>query len=196
MEILLSSVSTRQLLIGKVIGLGAGGLVQIVLWLISAVLIIRLASNTIGGMFNQIQIPENFIIIGIVYFVLGYLFFAVLEAGIGAISPTTKESQQMTVALILPAILPFYVFIFLLRDNADHIIGTIFTLIPVTAPMMVFIRLGISEIPAWELLLSIFFLILGILGGLWLAAKLFRVYLLMYGKAPRLGDIFRMLRQS
>ncbi|UCG55247.1 MAG: ABC transporter permease [Dehalococcoidia bacterium] len=196
MEILLSSVSTRQLLVGKVIGLGVGGLLQIVLWLISAVFIIRLASNTIGGMFNQIQIPENFILIGIVYFILGYLFFAVLEAGIGAISPTTKESQQMTVALILPAILPFYIFIFFLRDNADHVIGTIFTLIPVTAPMMVFIRLGMSEIPVWELLLSVFFLIMGILGGLWLAAKLFRVYLLMYGKAPKVGEIFLMLKQS
>ena len=102
----------------------------------------------------------------------------------------------MTVALILPAILPFYIFIFFLRDNADHIIGTIFTLIPVTAPMMVFIRLGISEIPTWQLLLSIFFLVIGILGGLWLAAKLFRVYLLMYGKAPKMDEIFRMLKQS
>ena len=102
----------------------------------------------------------------------------------------------MTVALVLPAILPFYIFIFFLRDNADHIIGTIFTLIPVTAPMTVFMRLGMSEIPVWELLLSILFLIIGVLGGLWLAAKLFRVYLLMYGKAPKLGDIFRMLKQS
>jgi ABC-2 type transport system permease protein len=196
MEILLSSVSTRQLLIGKVLGLGAGGLLQIVLWLVSMVFIFRLASNTIGGFFSQVQIPDNFIIIGIVYFILGYLFFAVIEAGIGAISPTTKESQQMTVVLILPAILPFYIFIFLLRDNADHIIGTIFTLIPVTAPMMVFLRLGASQIPAWELLLSILFLILGIIGGLWLAAKLFRVYLLMYGKAPKLGEVFHMLRKS
>ena len=158
--------------------------------------ILRLASNIIGGEFNLVQIPDNFIIIGIVYFILGYLFFAVIEAGIGAISPTTKESQQMTVALILPAILPFYVFIFFLRDNADHIIGTIFTLIPITAPMMVFIRLGISGIPLWELLLSILFLIAGIVVGLWLAAKLFRIFLLMYGKAPRFSEIFHMLRQS
>jgi ABC-2 type transport system permease protein len=195
-EILLSSVSTRQLLIGKVLGLGAAGLLQIVIWLISAVFLIRLASTTIGGEFSLVQIPDNLIILGIVYFILGYLFFAVIEAGIGAISSTTKESQQMTVALILPAILPFYVFIFFLRDNTDHFIGTIFTLIPVTSPMMVFIRLGISEIPVWELLLSVAFLIAGIIGGLWLAAKAFRVFLLMYGKTPKLGEILRVLKQS
>ena len=195
-EILLSSVSARQLLIGKVLGLGAAGLLQIMIWLISAVFLMRLASTTIGGEFSLIQIPDNFIILGVVYFILGYLFFAVIEAGIGAISPTTKESQQMTVALILPAILPFYVFIFFLRDNTDHFIGTILTLIPITSPMMVFIRLGMSEIPVWELLLSIAFLIAGIMGGLWLAAKAFRVFLLMYGKTPKLGEILRLLKEA
>jgi ABC-2 type transport system permease protein len=196
MEILLSSVSTRQLLIGKVLGLGAAGLVQIVIWLLSAVFLLRLASNTIGGEFSEIQIPANLLILGIVYFILGYLFFAVIQAGIAAIGATARESQQMTVVIILPAILPFYLFIFFLRDNADHVIGTILTMIPITAPMMVFIRLGTSEIPAWELFLSISFLIAGIIGGLWLAAKAFRVFLLMYGKTPKLGEIIRLLRQA
>ena len=58
------------------------------------------------------------------------------------------------------------------------------------------LRLGISEIPVWELFLSISLLIAGIVGGLWLAAKAFRVFLLMYGKTPRLGDIVRLLRQA
>jgi ABC-2 type transport system permease protein len=196
MEILLSSVSTRQLLIGKVLGLGAAGLVQIVIWLLSAVLLLRLASNTIGGEFSAIQIPANLLILGIVYFILGYLLFAVLQASIAAIGATARESQQMTVVIILPAILPFYVFMLFLRDNVDHAIGTILTLIPITAPMMVFIRLGTSEIPAWELFLSISFLIAGIIGGLWLAAKAFRVFLLMYGKTPKLGEIIRLLRQA
>ena len=196
MEILLSSVSTRQLLIGKVLGLGAAGLVQIVIWLLSAVFLLRLASTTIGGEFGEIQIPANLLILGIVYFILGYLFFAVIQAGIGAIGATAKESQQMTVAIILPAILPFYVFIFFLKDNVGHVIGTVLTMIPITAPMMVFIRLGTSEIPVWELLLSISLLIVGIIGGLWLAAKAFRVFLLMYGKTPKLGEIIRLLRQA
>ena len=97
MEILLSSVSARQLLTGKVLGLGAAGLVQIVIWLLSAVLLLRLASTTIGGEFSQVQIPANLLVLGIVYFILGYLFFAVLQASLGAIGATARESQQMTV---------------------------------------------------------------------------------------------------
>ncbi|MFC2063385.1 ABC transporter permease [Chloroflexota bacterium] len=196
MEILLSSVSTRQLLLGKVLGLGSAGLVQIIFWIITGALMLRLASNTIGGFFHNIQVPENFIVLGIVYFILGYLFFAVMQAGIGAIAANPKESPQIAVAFILPAILPFYVAIIFLRDNPDHVIGTILTLIPVTAPMSVFVRLGMSEIAVWELILSICFLVIGIVGGLLLAAKTFRIFLLMHGKTPKLGEVLRLLKQA
>jgi ABC-2 type transport system permease protein len=196
MEVLLSSVSPRQLLTGKVLGLGAAGLVQVVIWLASLIILARLSSNVVGGILAGIQIPGDMLFLGIVYFILGYLFFAVIEAGMGAIGANAKESQQMVVALMLPAVLPFYIFIIFLRDNPDHIVGTILTLIPVTAPMSVFIRLGLSEIPLWELLVSIGLLIAGIVGGIFLAAKAFRVFLLMYGKTPSPREIVRYLREG
>jgi ABC-2 type transport system permease protein len=196
MEILLSSVTTRQLLIGKVLGLGGAGLIQVAFWLVSSVVMLRVASTTIGGFFASVQIPQNAILLGIVYYVLGYLLFAVIMAGIGAITSNPKEGSQMSVLLILPAILPFYVAIIFLRDHPDHVIGTIMTLFPVTAPMSVFVRMGLSEIAPWEIITSIGILILSILGGLWLAAKAFRVFLLMYGKTPKFGEILRLLRQA
>ncbi|MEW6034902.1 MAG: ABC transporter permease [Chloroflexota bacterium] len=196
MEVLLSSVSTTQLLIGKVLGLGAAGLVQIIVWLLSIVFLVGLAGSAVGGMFATVQIPDNILVLGIVYFVLGYLFFAVLQAGAGAMGANARESSQWSVAFILPAILPFYVATIFLRDHPDHVVGTVLTLIPITAPMSVFVRMGMSEIPAWELAVSICLLVLGIVGGLLLAAKMFRVFLLMYGKAPRLGQVLRLLRQA
>jgi ABC-2 type transport system permease protein len=174
----------------------AVGLVQIIIWLLSSVVLVRLASSTVGGEFASIRISGNLFILGIVYFILGYLFFAVLQAAIGAIGVNVKESQQMTVALILPAVLPIYLFIFFLRDNPDHVIGTVLTMIPVTAPTTVFIRLGISEIPAWELVVSIVLPVAGIIGGVVLAAKIFRTFLLMYGKTPRIGEVIRTLRKA
>ena len=86
-------------------------------------------------------------------------------------------------------------FIFL-RDNPDHVVGTVLTLIPVTAPMSVFVRLGMSEIPLWELLVSIGLMIVAIIGGIFLAAKAFRVFLLMYGKTPGPREIIRYLREG
>ncbi len=196
MEVLLSSVSTRQLLAGKVLGLGAGGLLQVVFWLGSVLLVVRLAGDTIGGEFLKIQVPGNLVVLGIVYFILGYLLFAVLQAGVGAIAGSAKEGQQMAVAFILPAVLPIYVFILFLRDQPDHIVGTIMTLVPITAPMTVFVRMGLSEIPNWQLLASIGLLAVSVVFGLVLAAKLFRVFVLMHGKTPRLREVVRYLRQS
>jgi ABC-2 type transport system permease protein len=196
MEILLSSVSTRQLLIGKVLGLGGAGLIQVAFWLISSIIMVQLAQTTIGGLFTSVQIPKNALLLGIVYYILGYLLFAVIMAGIGAITSNPKEGSQMSVVLILPAILPFYVAIIFLRDHPDHIIGTILTLFPVTAPMSVFVRMGMSEIAPWEIVASVCLLILSIIGGLWLAAKAFRIFLLMYGKTPKFVEVLRLLRQA
>ena len=195
MEILLSSVSPRQLLTGKVLGLGAAGLVQIVIWLLSAVFLVRLASTTIGGFLSTLQIPANLLILGIVYFILGYLLFAVLMAGIGAISATARESQQMSMLIIMPVWIPLWV-LFLFIENPDHVVNTILTMIPITAPVTVFIRLGTSGIPTWELVLSIGLLVVSIVGSLVLAAKVFRTFLLMYGKRPGLGEIIRCLREA
>jgi len=196
MEVLLSSVSTRQLLTGKVLGLGAAGLLQVIIWLASVMVLTRLTSETVSGALAGIQIPDNMLILGIIYFVLGYLVFAVMQAGIGAIGANAKESQQMTVFFILPAILPFYIFMLFLRENPDHVLSTIMTMFPLSAPMTVFLRLGLSEIPVWELVLSICLMIASIIGGLWFSAKVFRVFVLMYGKSPNLREIVRYLRQG
>jgi ABC-2 type transport system permease protein len=196
MEVLLSSVSARQLLTGKVLGLGAAGLLQIVLWLASVMVLANLTAETVGGELAGIQIPDNMMLMGIVYFILGYLFFAVMQAGVGAIGSTAKESQQMTVFFILPSILPFYIFIIFLQENPDHVLTTIMTMFPLTAPMTVFLRMGLSEIPAWELALSICLMVASIVGGLWFSAKVFRVFVLMYGKSPNLREIVRYLREA
>jgi len=193
MEILLSSVSTRQLLTGKVLGLGAAGLVQVAVWLGSAGILLNMASSTIGGFISTIHIPANFMTLGLVYFILGYLLFAVLSAGVGAVSPTTRDAQQLSAIFTVAAIVPFYFMPFLL-NNPNNPISTVLTLFPITAPVTVMARLGLSDIAAWELIVSMMILILSIMGGLWLSAQIFRSYLLMYGKRPGLKEIIRSIR--
>jgi len=178
-----------------VLGLGAAGLVQILIWLLSTAFLVRMASTTIGGALSTLQIPGNLLVLGIVYFILGYLFFAVIMAGIGAVGATARESQQLSMIVILPAVIPFYVFMFT-SFNPEHIIAQVLTMIPFTAPITVFMRLGIAEIPAWELALSIGLLVAAIIGALVLAAKIFRTFVLMYGKTPKFGEIIRCLREA
>jgi ABC-2 type transport system permease protein len=195
MEILLSSISPRQLLAGKVLGLGAAGLVQIVVWLISANFLLRMASASWGSVLGSLQITPEFLILGIVYFILGYLLMAILMAGVGSISPTAREGQQMSVIFIMPVIIPIY-FITLILENSDSVAVRILTFIPLTAPITVMVRSGISVIPIWELAVSIGILILSVWGLFVLTTKLFRTYLLMYGKRPDLREIVRSFRES
>jgi ABC-2 type transport system permease protein len=195
MEILLSSISPRQLLAGKVLGLGAAGLVQIVVWLISANFLLRMASASWGNVLGSLQITPEFLILGIVYFILGYLLMAILMAGVGSISPTAREGQQMSVIFIMPVIIPIY-FITLILENSDSIAVRILTFIPLTAPITVMVRSGISVIPIWELIVSIGILILSVWGLFILTTKLFRTYLLMYGKRPDMKEIVRSFRAS
>jgi len=194
-EVLLSSVSPRQLLIGKVLGLGAAGLVQVAVWLASAPLLLKLASSTFGGFISTIQLPTNFLILGIVYFILGYSLFAALSAGTGAISPNAREGQQLATIYTLLAFVPlwFSSLLFLFPDSPIWLALTIF---PITAPIAMMLRLGVSDIAAWELAVSISVLLLSIIGVLFLATRAFRVYILMYGKRPGLREIFRSLWQT
>jgi len=195
MEILLSSISPKQLLAGKVLGLGAAGLVQIIVWLVSANFIMKIASNTWGNVIGSLQVPPDFLILGIVYFVLGYLFMAVIMAGVGSISPTAREGQQMSAIFTIPVIIPIY-FMGLIMEHPENIVVKILTFIPITAPITVIVRLGLSEIPLWELLVSIAILILSIWGLFVLTTKLFRTYLLMYGKRPDLKEIIRSFKEA
>jgi ABC-2 type transport system permease protein len=194
-EVLLSSVNTRQLLVGKVLGLGIAGLVQVVVWLASMPLLLNLASSTFGGFFSSIQLPANFIVLGIVYFILGYALLAALSAGIGAISPSAREGQQMVPIFTLLLFVPLW-FSSILFVFPNSLLWTVLTIFPVTAPIAVMLKLGVSGIATWELGVSIAVLALSVVGVMFLAIKVFRVYLLMYGKRPKLGEIIQSLRSG
>jgi ABC-2 type transport system permease protein len=195
MEILLSSISTRQLMIGKVLGVGAACLAQVVVWVISFPFLLNLASSSIGGFISMVQIPPNFLVLGVVYFILGYLFFAVLSAGIAAVSSTVREAQGLAGIFTLFAFSPFWFFSLLLTFPQSPI-WVVFSIFPFSAPVLVMLRLGVTAVPVWQLVASITVMALSIVGGLLLVAKLLRIYILMYGKRPTLREIVRNLKRG
>jgi ABC-2 type transport system permease protein len=195
MEILLSSVSTRQLITGKVLGLGAAGLTQMLFWLLSARLILEVMPAGISDVLGGLEISAGLLALSLLYFILGYLLFAILMAGVGAIGATARESQQMSTIFILPTILSLEAAIFL-AGNPENIIIRVLTYIPLTSPIIVVMRQGQGEIAFWEILISLFLLVAAIVGSLWLVTKVFRSFLLMYGKTPRFREIVRRLREA
>ena len=194
-EILLSSVSTRQLVTGKVLGIGVAGLIQVVVWVISLPLLLHLASASIGGFISTIHIQANFLAAGIVYFILGYLLFAVLALCIASISPTAREGQGMAAIFTMFSVAPFW-FLSLLMLFPNSSVWIVFSIFPFSAPVLVILRLGLYGIPVWQLAASMAVMVLSIIAGLLLAAKLLRIYLLMYGKRPTIPEIVRSIGKS
>jgi len=193
MEILLSTVSPGQLLTGKLLGRGAAGLLQVLLWVVSIPLLLRLASAAFGGALSTVQVTPGLLTLGVAYFILGYLLFAVVSLAIAAICSTVREAQGLAPLFTLAAVAPFW-FISLLMFFPNSPIWVVFSIFPFSAPVTMMLRLGITGVPAWQLAASMIVLVASVLGGLWIAAKLLRIYLLMYGKRPRIREIIRALR--
>jgi ABC-type Na+ efflux pump permease subunit len=194
-QVLFSSVSVRQLLIGKVLALGLAGLLQVLVWLLSTPLLLALASASFGGFLSRMQIPVNFLVLGIVYFILGYLLFAVLSIGVGAISSNAKEANSLALFYTLGCFVPLWTSS-LNMFFPNNPIWVVLTIFPVTAPIMTMLRLGTSIVPAWQIVVSIAVLALSIVGGLSLSIRLFRVHMLMYGKRPSLAQLIQSLKET
>lgn len=193
MEILITSVTPFQLLAGKIIGLGLLGLLLLSIWVGGALIALAAAGNS--GPLSGVSIPPDLIVIGLIYFVLTYFFIASLMAGIGAIFDTEQESRQFAGLVGLPLAIPFFLIIEFFT-NPDGPIVTALTLIPLTAPVTVILRLGFGTIPVWQLAVSIGLLLLVTLFTVWASARIFRYSLLMYGKRPTPRELWRVLRGS
>ena len=195
MEVLLSSVSIRQLLIAKVLALGAAGLLQVIVWLISAPLLLNLASSSFGGFLSDIPLPANFLLLGILYFILGYLLFAVLSVTIGGISSSTSDAQNLSMFYVMMLFVPLWFFgVYINFPNSP--IWVVLSIFPITAPIQMMLRLGVSDIPAWQIVTSIGLLGLSIFVGLSFSVKIFRTFMLMYGKRPSVAGIMRSLKTT
>lgn len=194
MEILLSSVSSRQLFVGKVLGLGASGLLQVAVWLTSLKVFTMIVSVSIPFL-SGLSISLGLLALAVVYFVLGYLLFAAAYAGLGSIVPSAKEAGGLSFLVTVPVWIPIW-FVALILMDPDGEFARALTFIPVTTPVVSMMRLSVHAMPAWETALSLVCLLVSVVIAIWVAAKVFRSYVLMYGKRPGVREIVRSLRAA
>ncbi|MGE5223208.1 MAG: ABC transporter permease [Omnitrophica WOR_2 bacterium] len=151
-EILMMSVTPRQLLAGKIVALGLAGLLQTSLWVGTGYLMLRLSGST----FNlpaEFQLPPSFLVWALIFFLLGYLLYASLMAAVGALVPNLREASQATFIVILPLLVPL-MGIGVLITAPDGGLAVALSLIPFTAPVAMMTRLAAGGVPFWQLLLA------------------------------------------
>jgi ABC-2 type transport system permease protein len=193
-EILLSSATAQELLAGKVLGLGALGLTQVVIWLLSTFVLSGGAVSMLGIALPLLARPEVFLL-GLVYYILGFLVYAVLMGAVGSLGTTMQESQQLAGIFSLLAALPLMLGGFMFA-NPNMPLVRILSWFPLTSPTMMLLRFPMAEVPLVDVFGSIGLLVVTIPAILWAGAKVFRMGLLMYGKRPALAEVLRALREA
>ncbi len=195
-EILLSSVRPVQILAGKVLALGVLGLLQVVIWLVTVIVLANMAlGETVGILATvaNLYIPVQLVPLMVVYFIFGYLFLAAAFGAVGAISNSMQEGPQYAVIFVIPLAIPFYLFTtFTTTPNAG--LPVFLSIFPLTSPLAMVQRLVVTQVPAAELLLSIALLVVTCAGMFWLAGRLFRVQTLLAGQVPKPRELIRLLR--
>lgn len=195
-EVMLATAKPGDLLAGKLIGVGAVGLTQIAIWVAAAVALggTALAAPLLSG---QLAIHFSWAegILFPVYFVLGYLLYASLFAGLAASCETEQELQMYTPLAALPIWLSFAL-IWLVINDPGSVWSIGASLFPATAPIIMMLRMGSEIPPAWQFAASIAIMIVSIWIVLWISARLYRVGILMYGKRATLPELIRWLRYS
>ena len=220
-EIIVSSVKPIQLMLGKIFGTSLAGITQFALWIVLLGLLMTAASFFFGvdfsatpqqdmmtealnnqavnselqGLINDFRsLPVlNLIIAFVLFFTGGYLLYSSLYAAIGAAVDNETDTQQFMLPVIMPLILAFYVGFFTVLEDPHGSISTIFSYIPFTSPIVMLMRIPFG-VSLWEQLLSLVVLLITFVLTLWIAAKIYRVGILMYGKKPSYRDLVKWLK--
>lgn len=200
MEVLITSARPVSMMFGKVLASCAAGLMQLIAVFGSAILFFNLnkaywdAGGVISSLFNM---PVSLLLYMLLFFVLGFFIFAFLFGAVGSTASKLEDINTSVMPVTLLFIAGFLVvMISMSSGDVDSLLMRVCSYIPFTSPMAMFTRIAMSVVPAWEIILSVVILIGSVIGVGVLAAKIYRVGVLLYGTTPKPGEILKAIRRS
>ncbi len=193
-ELLLTTLSPREVMLGKIVGLGAVALLQMTVWVGGAVVALS-GSAMLGAALTGQVLQAGFVLTAVVYFLLGYILYASALGAIGALAPTAREGSQFTFILILPLLVPFYLNQTFATDPTGAL-ATALSLFPLTAPTAMLARLSVVAVPAWQIAVSLVGLAATTYLFVLVAARFFRADTLLSTASLNWQRIIRELRGS
>ncbi|PKO04857.1 MAG: hypothetical protein CVU41_14745 [Chloroflexi bacterium HGW-Chloroflexi-3] len=179
-EILLTSITPMQLLSGKIVALGLVGLLQTIVWSGTGLFILRLSGRSFA-LPQEFQLPASILVWGIIFFILGFILYASLMAGVGALVSNIKEASQATTILVIPMVIPL-VLLAPVIENPNGVLAVILSLFPFTSPVSMMTRLSAGNVPFWQLLLAILLLLFSAYWIVRSVSSFFRAQYLLFGK--------------
>jgi len=217
-EVIVSSVKPKQLMLGKIIGTTLAGILQFLIWSVLGVVLLTgisyffginpletqastLNSMSIEGDYNiQLYVKEilslplfSLFFYFLIYFIGGYFLYSSLYAAIGAAVDNETDTQQFMFPVIMPLMLGVYIGFFTVIHEPHGTVATVFSMIPFTSPIVMLMRIPFG-VPFYQILLSILILITTFMGIVWFASKIYRIGILMYGKKPTWKELIKWMK--
>lgn len=203
-EVLVSSLEPFQLMLGKVLGVGGVGLLQFSIWGVAGYGMVHYRAQILSlfhvpaSAVSAVQLPViggALIVVAGVYFLLGYLLYSALFAVVGASVNTDSEAQQAQQPVMMLLVFSLIVSFAALSDPNGQV-ALVSSLVPLSAPIIMPVRVATSDVPSSELALSMAIMLVTSLVVVWGAARVYRIGILMYGKRPNVKEMWRWARQS
>ena len=205
-EVLASSLKPFQLLMGKLLGVGAASLVQFGIWGVSGRLMLSQRATLLGKMggpgpgdagqvFQVPHVPGSTLVVFILFFLGGYFLYSAMFAAVAAMSGTEQEARQSQAPVTMLIMIAFFSS-FAILANPESKLAVTLTLIPFTAPIATPVRWAAGSLGWADVVASLALLVVGIIGVTWVAARIYRVGILMTGKRPSLREVARWVRTA
>jgi len=195
MEVMLSTATSKEMMAGKILGVGAVGLTQVGIWAAAGSVYAAGPLIAARAMIKNVLSPSLLIYFA-VFFLLGYVLYSTLCAAVGSMVNSEQEAQQMQFLVMMPMILAV-IFIFNIFQHPNSPIALFGSLFPFTSPLVMFGRVAMQpDIPWWQIALSIALLLATIYAMVWLCGRIYRIGILMYGKKPTLPEIIKWIKYA
>lgn len=194
-EILLVSLRPIQMFAGKLVGVSGLILVQYLVWGAAAGVVLLVVDVNLAQMLGGFDLAANELLLALPFALGGFLMYASLMAGIGALAKDMEDSRMWVFLITLPMLLPIYLW-FSIASAPNGLLAIVLSLFPYSAPVTMVLRMTVSAVPAWQVAASLALLLLAGVGTLWLAARLFRVQTLLSGESISAGRIWSALRSA
>ena len=202
---------------GKVLGIGAMGLLQFTCWVL-VLLALAVFGGTVAGLFldpvalgldatvstqellsaSGITLPPlrlSVLLWFVLFFLGGFFLYAGLFAAVGSMVDQPQEAQSLLPVVMLPLVLPT-VLSGTILESPNSTLSVVFSLVPFSSPVQMMVRMAVTDLPLWEVLLSFALLVAGIVGTVWVSSRIYRAGILMHGKKASLRDAIRWLRYA
>jgi ABC-2 type transport system permease protein len=185
-EMLLSSCSARQLMTGKILGLSALGVFQLLVW--------GAIGLAVSLKFQSVSIfTPDYLLLASIYVILGYLFYSAVFVAVGSPVTTEHEAQQATTIVTLCLVLPIMI-VMPVMQNPGSLLVKILSYIPILTPSVMALRIAVQMPAWWEIAATIGLMVVSSIFMMWAAGKIFRIAILVYGKRPTIPELIRWVR--